>query len=120
MSKLKTFKHSIRLDGVNYYTSAYLANNKKSYDNTEFVKIGNTVYYKSKNQWMKERDLRGTWKVKNPGIKKLKHPIFGMIYSGDGVVGVYVEDEGEFAILQTKDGEKKKVLKKNLKHVASS
>jgi hypothetical protein len=45
MSSLKKFKHSVRLDGINYYSSAYLANLKKSFNNAQFVKIGNAVYY---------------------------------------------------------------------------
>jgi hypothetical protein len=45
MASLKQFKHSIRLDGKNYYSSAYLMNLKKSFDKAEFVKIGNQVFY---------------------------------------------------------------------------
>ena len=45
MSKLKQFKNSINLDGKKYYSSAYLMNLKKSFDNAEFVKIGNQVFY---------------------------------------------------------------------------
>ena len=45
MQSLKKFKHSIRLNGKNYYTSAYLMNLKKSFDKAEFVKVGNTVYF---------------------------------------------------------------------------
>jgi hypothetical protein len=45
MESLKKFKHSIRLNGKNYYSSAHLMNLRKSFDKAEFVKIGNTVYY---------------------------------------------------------------------------
>ncbi len=45
MSNLKKFKNSVRLDGINYYSSAYLMNQKKSFHNAQFVKIGNQVFY---------------------------------------------------------------------------
>ena len=45
MNKVKVFKNSINLDGKKYYSSAYLANLKKSFDNAQFVKIGNQVFY---------------------------------------------------------------------------
>ena len=45
MQSLKKFKNSVRLDGKNYYCSAYLATMKKSYNSLDFVKIGSRVYY---------------------------------------------------------------------------
>lgn len=45
MATLKKFKNSIRLDGKNYYSSAYLMNLKKSFDGAESVKMGNQVFY---------------------------------------------------------------------------
>ena len=45
MQSLKKFKNSVRLGGINYYSSAYLMNLKKSFDNAQFVKIGNQVFY---------------------------------------------------------------------------
>ena len=45
MHSLKKFKNSVRLGGINYYSSAYLMNLKKSFDNAQFVKIGNQVFY---------------------------------------------------------------------------
>jgi hypothetical protein len=45
MAKLKAFKNSIRLDGKNYYSSAYLMNLKKSFNGADFVKMGNQIFY---------------------------------------------------------------------------
>jgi hypothetical protein len=45
MAKLKTFKNSIRLDGKSYYSSAHLMNLGKSFNNAEFVKVGNQIFY---------------------------------------------------------------------------
>lgn len=45
MNKIKNFKNSINLNGKKYYSSSYLMNIKKSFDNAEFVKIGNQVFY---------------------------------------------------------------------------
>ena len=45
MNKIKQFKNSINLAGKKYYSSAYLMNLKKSFDNAEFVKIGSQVFY---------------------------------------------------------------------------
>lgn len=48
MSKLKTFKNSVRLNGKNYYPAAYIASQKKSIDDTDFIKIKGSVYYSVK------------------------------------------------------------------------
>lgn len=48
MNKVKQFKNSITLDGKKFYSSAYLMNLKKSFDNAEFVKVGNQVFYSVK------------------------------------------------------------------------
>ncbi len=45
MQTVKTFKNSVTLGGVKYYSSAYLINQKKSFDNSQFIKIGNQVFY---------------------------------------------------------------------------
>lgn len=61
-----------------------------------------------------ERDLRGTWKVKNPGIKKTKHPIVGLIYQSHNIVGVCMQLLQEQVVLRTKDGGQVVVSKKDL------
>lgn len=65
-----------------------------------------------------ERDLRGTWKTKNPGIKKTNQLILGWIYQSHNIQGVLIEHDSEYATLKTLDGVKK-VLKNSLKIVAS-
>jgi hypothetical protein len=75
---------------------------------------------------MGERDLRGTWKIKERKVAKTFSPIIGMVYEGvdkffgGKVVGVLIQmfDQNDEAILRTKENKLTSVDKNSLKIVA--
>jgi hypothetical protein len=72
---------------------------------------------------MSERDLRGTWKVRERKVKKTFSPLIGMVYEGTNkyfggqVVGVLIQlhQENDEAVLRTKDQKVVSVDIKSLK-----
>jgi hypothetical protein len=67
-----------------------------------------------------DRSIAGKFKLENRRVKKLSIPLtIGLIYTADNITGMLVEDLGELVILQTREKERIKVLKKSLKIVAS-
>ncbi len=76
---------------------------------------------------MAERDIKGTWKVKERKVNKAFSPLIGAVYEGQDkffgkrVVGVLVEmfDQNDEAILRTKENKLTSVDKNSLKIVVS-
>ena len=76
---------------------------------------------------MAERDIKGTWKIKERKVAKTFSPTIGMIYEGQDkffgktVIGVLVEmfDQNDEAILKTKENKLTSVDKNSLKIVVS-
>jgi len=72
---------------------------------------------------MSERDIKGTWKIKERKVAKTFSPTIGMIYEGTDkffgktVIGVLVEmfDQNDEAILRTKENKLTSVDIKSLK-----
>jgi hypothetical protein len=72
---------------------------------------------------MAERDIKGTWKIKERKVAKTFSPTIGMIYEGTDkffgkrVIGVLVEmfDQNDEAILRTKENKLTSVDIKSLK-----
>ncbi len=62
-----------------------------------------------------ERNMRGTWKIRNPGTKSKHNYVIGMIYTANNIIGMLVEDLGKEVILQTKTKQRVQVSKQNLK-----
>jgi hypothetical protein len=58
-----------------------------------------------------ERNMRGTWKVRNPGTKSKHNYVIGMIYTANNIIGMLVEDLGKEVILQTKTKQSNAVTK---------
>ena len=75
---------------------------------------------------MAERDIKGTWKIKEQKVAKTFSPMIGAVYEGQDkffgktVVGVLVEmfDQNDEAILRTKENKLISVDKNSLKIVA--
>ena len=75
---------------------------------------------------MAERDIKGTWKIKEQKVAKTFSPMIGAVYEGQDkffgqrVVGILVEmfDQNDEAILQTKENKLTSVDKNSLKIVA--
>ena len=75
---------------------------------------------------MAERDIKGTWKVKERKVAKTFSPTIGMIYEGQDkffgktVIGVLVEmfDQNDEAVLRARGGVLISVDKNSLKIVA--
>ena len=76
---------------------------------------------------MSERDIKGTWKIKERKVAKTFSPTIGMVYQGvdkffgKTVVGILVEmfDQNDEAILRTKENKLTSVDKNSLKIVVS-
>ena len=72
---------------------------------------------------MAERDIKGTWKIKERKVAKTFSPTIGMVYEGRNkffggtVIGVLVEmfDQNDEAILRTKENKLTSVDIKSLK-----
>ena len=75
---------------------------------------------------MAERDIKGTWKIKEQKVAKTFSPMIGAVYEGQNkffggtVVGILVEmfDQNDEAILKTKENKLTSVDKNSLKIVA--
>jgi hypothetical protein len=75
---------------------------------------------------MAERDIKGTWKIKERKVAKTFSPTIGMIYEGQDkffgktVIGVLVEmfDQNDEAVLRARGGVLISVDKNSLKIVA--
>ena len=76
---------------------------------------------------MAERDIKGTWKVKEQKVAKTFSPTIGMVYQGvdkffgGTVVGILIQmfEENDEAILKTKENKLTSVDKNSLKIVVS-
>jgi hypothetical protein len=76
---------------------------------------------------MAERDIKGTWKIKERKVAKTFSPTIGMIYEGQDkffrktVIGVLVEmfDQNDEAVLRARGGVLISVDKNSLKIVVS-
>jgi hypothetical protein len=75
---------------------------------------------------MAERDIKGTWKIKERKVAKTFSPTIGMIYEGQDkffgktVIGILVEmfDQNDEAVLRARGGVLISVDKNSLKIVA--
>ena len=75
---------------------------------------------------MAERDIKGTWKIKEQKVARTFSPMIGAVYEGQDkffggtVVGILVEmfDQNDEAILKTKENKLTSVDKNSLKIVA--
>ena len=75
---------------------------------------------------MSERDIKGTWKIKERKVAKTFSPTIGMIYEGQDkffgktVIGVLTEifDQNDEAVLRARGGVLISVDKNSLKIVA--
>ena len=72
---------------------------------------------------MAERDIKGTWKIKEQKVAKTFSPMIGAVYEGQDkffgktVIGVLIEmfDQNDEAVLRTKDNKLISVDIKSLK-----
>jgi len=49
MKTIKKLQHTLKFDGKIFYSSSFLANEKKAFDPSQSLKIGNQLFYQSKN-----------------------------------------------------------------------
>ena len=74
---------------------------------------------------MAERDIKGTWKIKEQKVAKTFSPTIGMIYEGTDkffgktVIGILTEmfNQNDEAVLRTKEGKLTSVDIKSLKAI---